>query len=83
MGNDIRRDYPKPHVTITEEGEILLEWINPEARVLICIDDTKINDELDSPVYGIYTSDTDQELAPIFGQQDVIYFLNKLGLKPE
>lgn len=83
MGNDIRKYYLQPHVTVTEEGEILLEWTKPEARILICIDDSKNNNELDSPVYGIYTSDKEQELKPIYGQQDILYFLNKLGLKPE
>lgn len=75
--------YPAPHVSVNDEGDILLEWIKPEARVLITIDDSKVDSELDSPVYGIYTSHKEQELKPIHGKQDVLYFLNKLGLRPE
>lgn len=83
MGYNYYKYFTHPHVSVNDEGEIFIEWASAEARVLICIDNSKLENELDSPVYGIYTTHTEQELKPIYGQNDVLYFLNKLGLKPE
>jgi hypothetical protein len=83
--------FPKPHVSVREDGSFSLEWITKDDdRLSINFDDPKDCAEGEHNVYAIYTAwdnkelkTIKQELISLHGTADVLRALALLGLKPE